>query len=84
MKNEKAPFYLAFLAFVGELYEAFLLRFQYERPSAFILYPAMCDLITELPTKFVRKKYLYESDNNQSLRDVSELISLEMYQEKKY
>ena len=37
----------------------------------------MRDLITESLTEFVRKKYLYEGDNNQSLKTVSELVSLD-------
>lgn len=38
----------------------------------------MYNLITELLTKFVRKKYLYEGYDNQSLNDVSELVSADV------
>ena len=41
----------------------------------------MRDLITELLTKFVRKQYLYESNYNQSLKDVSELVFLDVQRE---
>ena len=61
MKNEETPIYLAFLQFVGQIFEAVLLQLQ--QPSLIhILYPAMCDLITEVLNKFVRKKYLYEGE----------------------
>ena len=61
LKNEETPIYLAFLQFVGQIFEAVLLQLQ--QPSLIhILYPPMCDLITEVLTKFVRKKYLYEGE----------------------
>ena len=41
----------------------------------------MRDLITELLTKFVRKQYFYESNYNQSLKDVSELVFLDVQRE---
>ena len=74
----KHLFYLGFLPFVGQIFEAFLLPFQHKPPLIHILYPAMCDLITEVLTKFVRKKYLYESDNNRCFNNVSELVSLDL------
>ena len=61
LKNEETPIYLAFLQFVGQIFEAVLLQLQ--QPSLIhILYPPTCDLITEVLTKFVRKKYLYEGE----------------------
>ena len=78
LKNEKTPVYFAFLAVVGHIFEAFLLPCQHEQSLIHILYLEMCDLITKLLTKFVRKKYLCEGSYNQSFKDDSELVSFDV------
>ena len=79
MKNEETPIYLAFLQSVGQIFEAVLFQLQHKPSLIHILYPPMCDLITEVLNKFVRKKYLYEGDlYYQSIKDVSELVSLDL------
>ena len=63
LKHDKSILYISFMTFVGQISEKFLLHFQSETPLIHLLYPAMNELITDLMTKFVRKKYLHDKES---------------------
>ena len=81
MKIEKTPLYLAFWAFVGQIFEVFFIILT--RTTFVFLTYNVCKSRTlrELLTKFVRKEYLYGGNYNQSLKDIFELISLDVWRE---
>ena len=68
----------AFLVLVGNFFEASCFTISTRTASNSYFFTTICDLIIELLTKFVRNEHLCEGDNNQSLKDVSELVFLDV------
>ena len=53
MKSTLTPAYLAFVAFVSQDFESFLLTFERKEPMIHILYTAMDSFLSKMLTKFV-------------------------------
>ena len=56
MKSTLTPAYLAFVAFVSQDFESFLLTFQRKGPMIHILYTAMGSFLSKMLAKFVPAK----------------------------
>ena len=70
LKDPLLEAYLGFVAFTANIYERFLLPFQSAEPKIHILYPSMCRLISELMSKFLRKRALSTNDSDNLLIDI--------------
>ena len=57
--------YLAFVSFIVQDFEAFLVIFQSIEPLVHLLHERMANLLTKLMAKFIRKKYLFEKKDGE-------------------
>ena len=62
LENEMTPAYLAFVVFVAQDFESFLLKFQKKEPQIHNLYGGMGSLLSSLFQKFVRKEKMTNED----------------------
>ena len=60
--------YVAFVAFVAQDFEAFLVPFQSKDPMIHLLYPAMLSLLCGLQLKFIRGAKLSSEDLSENIR----------------
>ena len=60
--------YVAFVAFVAQDFEAFLVPFQSKDPMIHLLYPAMLSLLYGLQIKFIRGAKLSSEDLSENIR----------------
>ena len=58
LKSALTEPYIAFCAFTTQDFEAFLVPFQNNQPMIHILYPATCELVSDIMSKFIKKKVL--------------------------
>ena len=58
LKSALTEPYIAFGAFTTQDFEAFLVPFQSNQPMIHILYPAICKLVSDIMSKFIKKKFL--------------------------
>ena len=67
---------LAFLTFICQHFEIFLLKFQGREPMIHVLYTALNSLLLELMQKFVKKKLLTSDNAEKTLKSVIYFIVL--------
>ena len=56
LKNRTTQAYISFCSYVAQYFENFLRKFQANEPMIHMFYPEICKLLTNLMSKFIRKK----------------------------
>ena len=84
LKNALTPAYLAFVAFVSQDFESFLLTFQRKEPMIHILYTAMGSFLSKMLTKFVPAKVFMDEAGTpeQRMKSIEYLANIDVSKEK--
>ena len=79
LEDELTQPYLAFIAFVSQDFESFLVQFQSDAPLIHLLFPKMKELVFNLMTKFVKKDKMYENvDDLSTVKDIMKLLEIDV------
>ena len=71
--------FLAFIAFVSQDFESFLVQFQSDVPLIHLLFPKIKELVFNLITKFVKKDKMYENvDDLSTVKDIMKLLEIDV------
>ena len=84
MKNALTPAYLAFVSFVSQDFESFLLTFQRKEPMIHILYTAVGSFLSKMLTKFVPADVFMDEARTpeQRMKSIEYLASIGLSKEK--
>ena len=84
LKNALTPAYPAFVAFVSQDFESFLLTFQRKEPMIHILYTGMSSFLSKMLTKFVPAKVFMDEAGTpeQRVKSIEYLASTDVSKEK--
>ena len=79
LEDELTQPYLAFIAFVSQDFESFLVQFQSDAPLIHLLFLKMKQLVFNLMTKFVKKDKMYENvDDVSTVKDIMKLLEIDV------
>ena len=71
--------YLAFVIFLSNEYESYLLTFQSEKPLIHFLFHVMSTLLTNILRHFVNKKSLFDTkDGVSEIKPIHDLVKLNL------
>ena len=84
LKSTLTPAHLAFVAFVSQDFESFLLTLQRKEPMIHILYTVMGSFLTKMLTKFVPAKVFMDKTGTpeQRMKSIEYLVSIDVPKEK--
>ena len=84
LKSALTPAYMAFVAFVSQDFESFLLTFQRKEPMIHILHTAMGSFLSKMLTKLVPAKVFMDEAGTpeQKMKSIEYLASIDVSKEK--